>query len=89
VGKLYNILAQRIAGALVDGIDAAEEACCYLVSQIGRPIDQPQIADVKVRVKDAASLESLRPHIAEITRAHLQQAGTLWREVIEASAPLW
>jgi len=89
VGKLYNILAQRIAAAVVKEIDAADETCCYLLSQIGRPIDQPQIADVKVRLKGAASLASLRPRIAEITRAHLQQAGALWRDVIAGRTPLW
>ncbi|MBI2958774.1 MAG: methionine adenosyltransferase [Betaproteobacteria bacterium] len=89
VGKLYNILAQRIAAALVGEIDGAEEAYCYLLSRIGRPIDQPQVADVKVRLKDSGALASLEPRIEQITRSHLAQAVSLWRESIARSAPLW
>jgi S-adenosylmethionine synthetase len=89
VGKLYNILAQRIAAAIVVEIDAAEEACCYLLSQIGRPIDQPQVIDVKLRIGDLAALDALRPRIAELTRAQLAQANTLWREVVAGTVPLW
>ncbi len=89
VGKLYNVLAQRIAAAIVGEVEAADEAYCYLLSQIGRPIDQPQVIDVKVRIGDIAALDALRPRIAELTRAQLAQANTLWRELVAGTVPLW
>jgi S-adenosylmethionine synthetase len=89
VGKIYNVLAQRIARAIVDEIEDAQEACCGLLSQIGRPIDQPQMIDVRVRLKDAAALEAARARIAELTRTHLLEAGSLWREVMAGTVPLW
>jgi S-adenosylmethionine synthetase len=89
VGKLYNVLAQRIARAIVDEIEGAQEAYCGLLSQIGRPIDEPQLIDVKVRLTDAAALHALRPRFTELTRSHLARAGSLWQEVMAGTVQLW
>ena len=89
VGKLYNVLAQRIADSIVREIAGVEEACCSLLSQIGRPINEPQLIDVKVRLADTAALEALRPRIAELTRSHLDGLATLWREVMAGSVQLY
>ncbi len=89
VGKLYNILAQRVAAAIVSRLDGIGDAQCFLLSQIGRPIDQPQIADVRVRPREPGALEPLRPHIAHIVHEHLEQVGVLWRDAITNSSPLW
>lgn len=89
VGKLYNVLAQRIAQSVVSEVAGVEEAYCSLLSQIGRPIDRPQLIDVKVRLKDAAALETAREHIAELARSHLLRVGSLWRELIAGTVPLW
>lgn len=89
VGKLYNVLAQRIARGIVDEIAGVQEAYCGLLSQIGRPINEPQLIDVKVRLADAAALEALRPRIAELASSHVERVGTLWREVIAGSVQLY
>jgi S-adenosylmethionine synthetase len=89
VGKLYNVLAQRIAASIVRENAGVEEVYCSLLSQIGRPINEPQLIDVRVRMRDAAALEALRSGIAEITCSHVEGAGTLWREVIAGTVPLY
>ncbi len=89
VGKIYNVLANRIARDIVANIEDAQEANCGLLSQIGRPIDQPRVIDVRVRLRDPAALESLLPRIAELTCSHLAAAGSLWRAIIEGEVPLW
>ena len=89
VGKLYNVLAQRIAASIVGEIVGVEEVYCGLLSQIGRPINEPQLIDVKVRLGDPAVLDALRPGIAELTRSHVELAGTLWREVMAGSVQLY
>ena len=53
VGKLYNVLANRIARALVAEVSGVQEAYCYLVSRIGRPITEPQLVDLKLRLGPA------------------------------------
>ena len=49
VGKLYNLAAGLIAQDLVDRVPGVAEAHCWLVSRIGSPIDQPQIAHLRLR----------------------------------------
>jgi len=49
VGKLYNILANQVASEIVKiGRGDITEVHTRILSQIGRPIDQPQAASAKV-----------------------------------------
>jgi S-adenosylmethionine synthetase len=89
VGKIYNVLAQRITASIVREIVGVEEAYCSLLSQIGKPINEPQLIDVRVRLGDAAALDALRRDIAELTRSHVEAAGTLWREVMAGTVQLY
>ncbi|OFZ86248.1 MAG: S-adenosylmethionine synthase [Betaproteobacteria bacterium RBG_16_64_18] len=89
VGKLYNVLAQRIARSVASEIAGVEEAYCSLLSQIGRPINEPQLIDVRVSMDDPAVVDTLRPRIAELTRSHVERVGTLWREVMAGTVQLY
>jgi len=89
VGKLYNLAAARIARAVVAEIPSIEEAYCTLLSQIGRPITDPQLAEVAVRVADSSELDAVRPEVEQIVRDHLAGIVTLWKELVETSLPLW
>ncbi|MCA9992849.1 MAG: methionine adenosyltransferase [Pseudomonadales bacterium] len=44
VGKLYNVLALQAAKAIVEALPRVRQAQVTLLSQIGRPLDQPQVA---------------------------------------------
>ena len=48
VGKIYNILAFRIANEIVKLSSDINEAQVRLLSQIGKPIDKPEIASVQL-----------------------------------------
>ena len=87
-GKLYNLLANRIARALTSEIPGIEEAYCYLVSRIGAPVDDPQVADIHVRVSDPASIGMLEPQIEELLQTHLRSAPMLWRDVLTGRVPV-
>ncbi len=89
VGKLYNLLANRIARALVAEIAGVQEAYCYLVSRIGRPITEPQLMDLKLRLAEPAALAALRPRVAELAGDHLSRLGELWRELLEGPQQVW
>jgi len=89
VGKLYNLLANRIAHALVAEITGVREVYCYLVSRIGRPITEPQVMDLKLRLHNPDALPSLAPRVADIARAELDGVTTLWRELIEGPQRVW
>ena len=46
-GKIYNILASRIAQDIVNSLPV-RSASVFLLSQIGKPVDQPQEADIEL-----------------------------------------
>lgn len=56
VGKLYNALAWRAAQAVVNQVPAVGQAQVVLLSQIGGPLDQPQVACVTIWPAAAGAL---------------------------------
>jgi S-adenosylmethionine synthetase len=89
VGKLYHLVAGRIAHQLVAEIAEVTEAQCMLVSAIGHPVDQPQIAEVKVRLMEARALGAVELRVAAVVRDNLAGINSLWREVVAGKQPVW
>jgi S-adenosylmethionine synthetase len=83
VGKLYNIAASLVAEALVEEIDEVLEAECVLVSRIGRPIDDPQVASLRVRCVEPRALDALRARIAGVAEAGIAGVTQLAGELVE------
>ncbi|PYG00382.1 S-adenosylmethionine synthetase [Thioalkalivibrio sp. ALE21] len=82
VGKLYNVTATHIAEAIVAEIDEVSDAQVVLVSQIGMPVDQPQIADIRLRAESAEQAAALAPRAEAIARHHLARVGSLWEGLL-------
>ncbi len=78
-GKLYNIAALRIAQAIAAQIPGAPSAQCVLVSQIGRPIDDPRLVDVAL--SGPARVEPIERRTAELVSQQLQQLRALREEL--------
>lgn len=72
VGKLYNIVAQQIAVALVQELDEVAEAYCYLVSRIGSPIKEPMIVDIRVSLPDGGDIDTIQKSVDEIVNEKLE-----------------
>jgi S-adenosylmethionine synthetase len=89
VGKLYNLMATRIAHAVVENVPGVREAYCYLLSQIGRPIDAPQVFEVKLRLADPGALASLRARVEAVAQDELAGIHGLWRNVLAGECPVW
>ncbi|OGV78190.1 MAG: S-adenosylmethionine synthase [Methylotenera sp. RIFCSPLOWO2_02_FULL_45_14] len=89
VGKLYNLLAHRIAQDIVSNVAGIDEVYCYLLGQIGRPINEPAVIDLKLRLAPEVGLGEVQMHVNEIVRHHLETLGNLWRELIMGSILLF
>jgi S-adenosylmethionine synthetase len=59
------------------------------VSRIGRPITEPQLMDLKLRLEDATALAALEPRVAQVARDQLAGVTTLWRELLEGPQQVW
>jgi S-adenosylmethionine synthetase len=87
-GKLYNLLAGRIARRLTAELAAVEHAYCYLLSRIGSPVTEPHLADVALGLADPSAIDTLRDRAAELVRAELLAAPRLWREILAGECPI-
>lgn len=82
VGKLYNIVAQRIAIALVEEVGAVLEANCYLVSRIGSPIHEPQVIDLQVSVPGGIISSNIKTQVDGIVNEQLGRIYQIRQEMI-------
>jgi S-adenosylmethionine synthetase len=80
IGKIYNVVANIIASRVVKEVEGVEEAYCYMVSQIGKPINEPQVCDVKVRKKgNSFDKEAVR----KIAQEELKKMPNTWKLFLE------
>lgn len=82
VGKLYNIVAQRIANSLVEEIDEVREAYCYLVSRIGSPINEPKLVDLRLCMQDGIAVAAVQSRAEEIVQAQLSVMQQIKQELV-------
>jgi S-adenosylmethionine synthetase len=81
VGKIYSAVANIIAQRVVNEVEEIREAYCYMVSQIGKPITQPQVCDVKIRTnRDIKGVEEVIKKIAE---EEIAQIPEIWKGYVE------
>ena len=79
VGKIYNIVAHTLAREIVKGFPVVENVHIFLVSQIGRPINEPQL--VHVKVWGGLTSEDLRD-IEEFAYERVKGISDFWREIV-------
>jgi S-adenosylmethionine synthetase len=60
VGKLYNLLSNQIAKDIAENVSGIEDVYIRILSQIGKPIDQPLIASAQVIPKDGANMKVIK-----------------------------
>jgi len=89
VGKLYNIVAQQIAFALVQELDQISEAYCYLVSRIGSPVKEPRIIDIRVSLQHGGKIEAIRKTVDEIVHTKLESMDQIRQDLVSGSIPVY
>ncbi|MEB2309697.1 MAG: methionine adenosyltransferase [Candidatus Brocadiaceae bacterium] len=85
-GKLYNLTAGEIAAEITKEPDISGTEC-YLVSQIGIPITEPQIIHVKIRSN--LEKEIIEERCRKIIQKHLGQIPRLWAGILEKRYSLY
>ncbi len=80
IGKIYNVVANLIADRVVNEIEEVEEAYCYIVSQIGKPINEPQVCDVKIRT--SRDIKGIEKEITKIAEQELDEMPYTWKKFL-------
>jgi S-adenosylmethionine synthetase len=83
VGKLYNILAKIIADEIAEmGGGDIYEARVRILSQIGRPIYDPQTASVQLNIAKNAKFSKLKSEAERIVDYWLENIGQITSKVV-------
>ncbi|HOU69937.1 MAG TPA: methionine adenosyltransferase [Methanothrix sp.] len=87
VGKIYNVMAKKIAADIAD-MEGVAEAYVTLVSQIGSPISQPLLRGVQIcgKMELTAAVEA---KVNSILDWHLENAEDLVEQFVEGRLTLF
>ncbi|MGA2152205.1 MAG: methionine adenosyltransferase, partial [Geobacteraceae bacterium] len=66
VGKIYNVLAHRLAREICQEIDGIKEAYVLLLSRIGSPIDRPQMATAQLLLERGRRIGEIARQVEDI-----------------------
>jgi S-adenosylmethionine synthetase len=80
-GKIYNLLTHKIANEIYSRIPGLLEVYVWLVSQIGKPIDQPALAAARVIPEKGTKLREVEPKIREVIDLELERIDVFCREL--------
>ena len=78
VGKIYNVLANQISADIVKEAGGnVREVHTRILSQIGKPVDQPQIATLSILPANGVSQSEVDKNAAAVADAWLAKANTV------------
>ncbi|HXY12814.1 MAG TPA: methionine adenosyltransferase [Thermoplasmata archaeon] len=80
VGKIYNLIGNLIANDIVKEAGGdVREVHVRILSQIGKPVDDPQVAAVQILPAEGVKLAKVRPNAEAVTQKWFEQIDTIPR----------
>ena len=81
VGKIYNLLAHRIAKKIYETSEIIKEVYVLLLSRIGRPIDKPQVGTAQILLEPGKRIKDVAPSAEAIIGEELQDINRFCLEI--------
>jgi S-adenosylmethionine synthetase len=88
-GKIYNVLARRIADHVVAEEPRVSEIYVKILSRIGSPLDEPLVASADLVVDHDAPWESVKKSVAAIVDAELADVCSVQDTILEGKVRLF
>jgi S-adenosylmethionine synthetase len=82
IGKIYNILSTELAQECAGKVEGIEEIYIRLLSQIGKPIDQPLVASIQVLMQPDFRLQDISSDIESIIDSGLANITCMTEKII-------
>ncbi len=83
VGKIYNLLGNLIANDIVKEAGGdVREVHVRILSQIGKPVDQPQVASLQVLPADGVKLAQVRTQAEAVAQGWFDQIDSIPRRLL-------
>lgn len=71
VGKIYNLLTYQIANRVQSEVSGIREVYVWLLSEIGRPVNEPKIASVQLILEKATNLRDVSDKVEGLVASEL------------------
>ncbi len=88
VGKIYNTLTFRIANRIMDQVNGLKEVYVWLLSDIGRPINEPKAASVQVIPEEGTKLSEVESEIREVVEGEFQRLDQFCMDLAMGRIPI-
>jgi S-adenosylmethionine synthetase len=83
VGKIYNLLGNLIAADIVRETGGnVKEVHVRILSQIGKPVDQPQVLSLQILPADGVKLSAVKSKAEGVANSWLDQVDTIPRRLL-------
>ena len=88
VGKIYNVLAHRMAKKLYETIGGSREVFVLLLSRIGTPINEPQVATAQFLLERGKKVKDVAKKAEDIIAGELASIGRFCGELSRGKYPI-
>ncbi|MCD6458021.1 MAG: methionine adenosyltransferase [Thermoproteales archaeon] len=88
VGKLYNVIA-NLAAKKIAKIEGVKEAYVILLSQIGKPINEPLRASIDLILEEGVSFNSVKYEAQHILSEDLNNVRKITQDILEGKIRLY
>ncbi len=83
VGKIYNLLSNQMAADIVESVESVKQIHIMILSQIGKPIDQPKAVTSQILLEDGYKIEDVEDKISRIMDEWLDDIGKITEMLIK------
>jgi S-adenosylmethionine synthetase len=88
VGKIYNVVAQRIADKIYKQVNGVTEVYVEIVSQIGKPINEPKILNIEI-IKDGELTGEVKNEVDAIAKEELSRITHITELILRGEVSLY
>ncbi len=83
VGKIYNLLSTKMAEEITNSVEGVDQIHIMILSQIGKPIDQPKAASSQIIVKNGYKLEQVQKKVETVMNTQLEEISDITEMLVK------
>lgn len=89
VGKIYSVLATMMASEIAEEHEEIEDITITLLSQIGKPIDQPSVASAMIITKKEKDFEVIQDKVRYSMDKSLEEITEITNRIVFGKIPVF
>ncbi len=77
VGKIYNLLSTQMAADIVESVEGVGQVHIMILSQIGKPIDDPKAATSQIILEEGYKMEDVQKKVESVMDTWLEDTSSI------------